>query len=753
MTPKFLVAVFSLLPICSALPVANLSIVNLETDLQSCCHFPSGFHDAIGGHSFDNSGGLKKSETLGYEFGHEIGNAISVSASSGKAFIDCDPGTKIKGALGVCGMLPINDNSKWNALGFEMPSLELHFFGITLDVAGLLMDKAMDSLPSSWSSDQKAAADAATKRDVGGDGGDGGESGGLQNDEVMGAGACIAFQKHDCGMGFAIAQSGLLKAVCAIAGQALYCGPDLPASGPKIELMLLAVGFSPMRDLQFTTELGIWNGAGSIHSALEANQLTSKGVISMTGLMGLKAFDFSIGISDVEVGMEMVGSIIFDVKLPNPQAGLSQIQNLFKTLVGGDFNKLLGAGAKTAEAIIPPFQVTIEGSTGFVVELAPGFEFEFTVGQAVMTMGYNMEGDYPGLSNGVYLSALQKICLDDIIPPLKTGLFQCNGKPVFDKTCITAKAGLYLSLAKGMGFSTYFEFSLIGGNKMTWAADMNVGTDTKGEFKLAGSLDAQIGGSKVSLDARVGFTFALKNPTFKVFAGASFPNPLSVLKGLGLAVPKLTAKFVKIIKGWVGLEELQMPNGRNIASRKLLSKVTTATATDDAGTAFAEIEEAEAVGGRRRRRRWHRWHAHVPHRHHIHVPHVHVPHRHHIHVPHVHVPHRHHIHVPHVHVPHRHHIHVPHVHVPHRHHIHVPHLHIPIPFEDTSVTLKFSDLSASADMCGFRMRFKMKVGAKIFGFGKSTSVYVNVVYKAGELIDNIVDEAAKVFSKVKKAFV
>ena len=33
------------------------------------------------------------------------------------------------------------------------------------------------------------------------------------------------------------------------------------------------------------------------------------------------------------------------------------------------------------------------------------------------------------------------------------------------------------------------------------------------------------------------------------------------------------------------------------------------------------------------------------------------------------------------------------------------------------------------------------------------SVYVNVVYKAGELIDNIVDEAAKVFSKVKKAFV
>ena len=40
-----------------------------------------------------------------------------------------------------------------------------------------------------------------------------------------------------------------------------------------------------------------------------------------------------------------------------------------------------------------------------------------------------------------------------------------------------------------------------------------------------------------------------------------------------------------------------MPNGRKIASRKLLSKVTGATATDDAGTAFAEIEEAEAVGG------------------------------------------------------------------------------------------------------------------------------------------------------------
>merc|ERR1712216_339199 len=251
----------------------------------------------------------------------------------------------------------------------------------------------------------------------------------------------------------------------------------------------------------------------------------------------------------------------------------------------------------------------------------------------------------------------------------------------------------------------------------TWAADMNVGTDTKGEFKLAGSLNAQSGLLKVSLDARVGFTFALKNPTFKVFAGASFPNPLSVLKALGLAVPKLTAKFVKIIKGWVGLEELQMPNGRKIASRKLLSKVTGATATDDAGTAFAEIEEAEAVGGRRRRRRW--------------------GHR----------------HRPHIHIPHRHHIHVPHVHVPHRHHTHVPHLHIPIPFEDTSVTLKFSDLSASADMCGFHMRFKMKVGAKIFGFGKSTSVYVNVVYKAGELIDNIVDEAAKVFSKVKKAFV
>ena len=65
--------------------------------------------------------------------------------------------------------------------------------------------------------------------------------------------------------------------------------------------------------------------------------------------------------------------------------------------------------------------------------------------------------------------------------------------------------------------------------------------------------------------------------------------------------------------------------------------------------------------------------------------------------------------------------------VPHRHHIHVPHLHIPIPFEDTSVTLKFSDLSASADMCGFRMRFKMKVGAKIFGFGKSTYLHARSI--------------------------
>jgi hypothetical protein len=727
MSTKFHILLFVVLTAVSdALPVTNLTSSQFlqESMDKGCCYFHSGMKDVIGGATFDTSGGIKKSATMGWEFEHST-PAIGVSASSGKAFIDCDPGSKIKKALGVCGMLPINDKSKWNAVGFELPSLELHFFGITFDVAGALLDKAMDSLPSSWSSDQKAAAESASKKDMGGDGGDGGDDkGGLQNDEVMGAGACIAFQKHTCGMGFAMAQSGLLKAVCAIAGQALYCGPDLPASGPKVELMLLAVGFSPMRDLQFSSSLGIWNGVDSLGDALEKKQFTTKGVIGMTGLIGMDAFEFPIGVTNVQVGMEMVGSIMIDVKLPDPRNGISKIKELFKTLVGGKFKQLLGAGLNTAEAVIPPFQVLIEGSQSFVAELAPNFEFEFTVGEAAMTMGFNMEADYPGYSNGIYISARRKLCLADIIPPLKNSMFKCNGKAIFDKTCATAQAGVYMSFKRGIGFQTELEASLIGGNKMKWAVGMKVGTDTKGSVEMKGSLKATLGGSSVSLDAAVGFTFGLKNPSFKPFFRAKFPNPLEVLKALGLLVPKATERLVKILRGWIGIEEqLQL---KKTSSRKLLQDEPVDISDS---TAFAQTDST--VGGRRRRRRWggrrRRWHAHVPH--------VHLPHRHHTHVP------------------HRHHIHVPHVHVPHRHHIHVPHLHIPNPFEDTSLVLKFSDVSASADICRFRMRFKITVGAKIFGVGKRTSAWVNMDYRAGELGDVVIDEVVKTFSSVKKLFV
>jgi hypothetical protein len=615
-------------------------------------------------------------------------------------------------------MLPINDKSKWNAVGFELPSLDLHFFGMTFDVAGALLGKAMDSLPSSWSSDQKAAAESASKKDMGGDGDSDGDKGGLQNDQVtQGAGACIAFQKHTCGMGFAMAQTGLLKAVCAIAGQALYCGPNLPAKGPKVELMLLAVGFSPIRDLQFSSSLGIWNGVGSLGDALEKKQLTTKGVIGMTGQISMNAFEFPIGSTNVQVGMEMVGSIMIDVKFPDPSKikdGVSKIKELFKTLVGGKFKQLLGAGVNAAKAVIPPFQILIEGSQTLAAELAPNFEFSFTVGQAAMTMGFNMEADYPGYSNGIYISAQHKQCLADIIPPLKTSMFECNGKAIFDKICATAQAGVYMSFTEGMVFQTEFEASLIGGNKMKWDVGMKVGTNTKGSMEMKGSLEARLGGSSVSLDAAVGFTFGLKNPSFKPFFRANFPNPLEVLKALGLLVPKATKRLVKIVRGWVGVEQqLQL---RKTSSRKLLQ---------DQPVDFEDVEDMlskEVLFVKKFVKK----HVVEPVKKHVVEPAKKLV--------------------------------APHVLRKVLHQVKVPSIsHIlnsfKDTFKDTSLTLKFSDVSATVNVCQFRMRFKITVGAKIFGVGKTTSAWVNIDYRAGELGDLVVDEVEKTFSKLKKKFV
>merc|ERR1711998_708173 len=710
----------------------DLEVDANEASVGQCCHFPT--NPIHTGSTVTLNGGVTRNPgTGGFHFEHE-GEAFAASISSGKIVMQCTAGSAVKEAGATCGLLPISDSSTWNALGFDLPSIELGFFGLTFDVSGQLMENMADAIPASWSK-STVVADAVR----GANSGDTPDSGG---------GMCFAYQNwaSGCGGGFAFAQSGLLSAKCGISASVVYCGPNPPTGGPSVTLSLLSGGFSPARDLSQDSFIGFWKG-GDLATAL-ATPLSARGVLSLMGSITFDAFDFA----GMEIEVSVVGQMMVDVKVSDP---VPKIKAILKSMFSGDLKGLV-TNAKNA---IPPFQLTMSGAVTIGVTLGSGFEFEMSPGSAGFTLGYGMNSDTNGFSDGVYAAANFNMCVTDMVPPLAHSFFKCGGRAIFQNICRSASVAMYLNPSKGFGLAAKFSAQIVDAIQ----ADISMSIDM-GKTEMAAALQLNIAGAKANLGATIGFSYS------KTQAPAPYirvtPDVGAILSALGGMAGRVVGDLGRTVKGWFGFEEAEIllfeKQEAERAARKRSNMQTTRAKPADMGRrllmkaealkegideeALSQNDDASvyldtgdsvdtgdsAGSSRRRRRRWHRHHFH-----HRHRPHLH--HRH----------HRHHFH--HRHRPHIHHRHSPHLHHRHRPHVHIPHLHLSLS-DIGSVHLKFSEASVQADMCGFHLRFKVKAECKIFGIGASGSFSINIKLDLGDMVNKVIDAIKSGFNSVKNAF-
>jgi len=546
---------------------------DLEADVSEsrrrCCVLPT--RQANAGGSISGSGGaggLQKKRGIGYDFTWASSSGdVVLKASTGKVVILCSNGKKVRAASPTCGMLPIADGSSgWNALGFNLPSITLTMFGMTLNIGAKIVDNLMKDLSGAT---------------------------GIPGKKMAGGGMCFASQipGGGCGNGFAIAQSGMLSAKCTLMGSVPYCGPGIKSGAPSITVTFLSVAFSPERSLSQKPAVGFWTGNGALKSAL-ARPRTFPGVFAIMGATKLSAFDFQ----GLKVMVMLVGKMILDVKL-DP---VRRTKEVFKSLMAGDINRLINAASV-------PFQFTLSGTFKVTVALAPAFTFGFSPGGAGITFGFQMARETGGASDGFFAAANFNLCLSQMVPPLASDFFKCHGKNVFTKICVSSAAGLFLS-KKGFGFKAQFSLNLASWFHASW--EMGISTS---EADIAASVGGKIGSKGFSVRVRVGFTFS-KRSAARPYVQASLPGGAgAVLKACASIANSIVSDLTKTVKGWFGEMQLELPEAAG-QPRKLLN----AAAAGD------------AVKRRRRwnKHRWHkhhphRWHAHHPHRWHVHAPHMH----------------------------------------------------------------------------------------------------------------------------------
>ena len=317
----------------------------------------------------------------------------------------CGSGETIKATSEMCGALPISDGSQdWNAIGFEgSPSMVVTLFGMEFDLIQGIKDWD-DTDPEDKNvirtRKQKIGKMAKDMPDPGADG----------------AGICFAFQSGlftgGCKLGFAIAQNGFLKVECGLNPASVLSCPA-PPGAPKIVFELINFGFSPDRDLEQEHFIAFWNGADDVKTALAKDPFTSKGVVTMMGSMSFTAFEFG----EIAVEVTLTVAATLDIRLPS----MDEIKAVFAKVAGGNFDDIFAGKG------LPGFQFTLSGEMSVTCDIPEFFEISFTPGTAGITFGFNMQADYPGFTNGLYMAAMYQVTLLDMVPPLSNPFFVCNG--------------------------------------------------------------------------------------------------------------------------------------------------------------------------------------------------------------------------------------------------------------------------------------------------------------------------------------
>jgi len=655
-----------------------------------CCHFPT--RPLMSGGQLHLGGGIKRNPaTGGFKFEHD-GDVFAASICSGRIVMQCADGRAIKEASTACGMLPIEDSSTWNAMGFDLPSVELGFFGLTFDVTGLLYGNT--------------------------------DSGG---------GMCFAYQNgatSNCGGGFAFAQDGILKATCYFAGPVLVCVPsvvELPV--PTLELQLLSGGFSPARELHQQALIGFWNGRADLATSLDA-EFSSRGVFALQGNIKFSAFNFL----DMEVSMVIEGRMLIDVRAQGDPA--PELRKIINSLVSGDLKGMVNNDAGQ----LPAFQVTLSGAVVYEISLGPGFEFEVDSSSVGLTFGYGMDAETNGFSNGLYGATRREQCLHKMIPPLGNHFFTCNGRPIF-RICVNSYSAFYLSANHGFAFESRFEANIAQAIQAAVTLKINMH-----KAELGATLQVDVSGTKFNVGVAVGFTYSRSSwprPYLRVT-----PDVGNALRALGTMAGQVARDLTREVLSFFGLEEEEilefevqqaerasrelsnkqvMHAKQNMAKRRLLAEgegqATVEATLGNNKTLLPNVisvKDLETSTGSK----WGHWH-HRHHRHHWH-------HRH----------HRHHWH--HRHRPHFHHRHWPHVHA-------ADILRSMLGIEDLSVS--FSDVRASLTICGnFVLRFKLTVSAKLGGRTHQKTFEVDVAQLMGDLVQLIKSQVNRMFNIVKSSF-
>jgi len=729
--------------------------------LDGCCLFPQNDWGAdVTADTFD---GLSNDGAQGLSFTASVGDYVTFNAATPTMIFKCGKGEVIKATSDICGALPISDASEaWNAIGFEgSPSITATLFGFEFDLLGEMQSwQEMDD-------DDKVKLDT-TKQKIGNYAANIPDPG----DTAL----CFAFQAGifagaGCSMGFAFAQSGFLVATCSLSPASLIVCPGIEGA-PEITFELLNFGFSPWRDLEQEAFIAFWNGNGRVADALAGTPITFKGVLSMMGSISFNAFSFTIGGSTFEVGVTMTVAFILDIVMPS----WDDVKAVFTQLTGGDFSGILSGQG------LPGFQITISGEVTFTCDLEV-FALEFTPGSAGLTLGFNMDSEYSGFSNGLYMAARFVVTLVDLVPPLGNDFFKCNGRNVFEEISGERAAALFMSTTAGIGFGMEFTLTFIGNS-------LNVGfVVTHERIALDGSLSFSIGSVSLTLGVELGATFS--GSSFSPYITlTNIPSLSQVMSAIGSACEALWNSLLDTIKGWFWIaheEFVQWKNARmteqkadgitirpvpswskanskaaakhvdkgteelfaamaKSKTRKLLAAADPQSSMKSMASVNEKTKDAEAfvtgierkgeanmamnVNGKLQRQKWF---PHIHHRHHRH----HWHHRH----------HRHHWH-------HRH----------HRHHWHHRHIFEAIVDAVVDTWNSVTDWWANAapglifrvennefevNICAVKFNIRIRAGAKFFGTEYTTTFGFKVDIKIGDVVQAIKDAVVGAFSAIK----
>ena len=414
--------------------------------------------------------------------------------------------------------------------------------------------------------------------------------------------------------------------------------------------------------------------------------------------------------------------MMIDVKVSNP---VPKIKAILKSMFSGDLKGLV-TNAKNA---IPPFQLTMSGAVTIVVALgkeSSPWEFEMSPGSAGFTLGYGMNSDTNGFSDGVYAAANFNMCVTDMVSPLAHGFFKCGGRAIFQNICQSARVAMYLNPSNGFGLAAEFSAQIVD----AYQADISMSVNME-KIELAAALQININGAKANMGAAVGFLYS--NVPVRPYITVT-PDIGAILSALGGMAGRVVGDLGRTVKGWFGFEEAEIllfeKQEAERAAHKRSNMQTTRAKPADMGRrllmkaeALKEGIDEEALSKTmhdsvyldtgdsarsRRRRRWHRHHWHDSH-------------------------HRHHFH-------HR-----------HRPHVHIPPTHWTMS-DIGSVRLQFSEASVQADMCGFHLTFKVTASCTIFGSTASGSFRINIRLDLGDMVNKIINEIKSGFNTLKNGW-